>query len=185
MQRGQVVNSEYELSGFTCNTDLFCGEGNPTWTLKSVGDTYFVRMDIFSGELYACPTGAYPEVIYLDGWSIGPNSDKSIVWDAENVIPLVRNGSKYEGTFYNFGWGGDIKFYLTWPGTGTSVVLPSSNFGSNEYLNPNGGDGSFTIPGGTGYFKVVVDLKDGVSISSNGTVSNKGKQTFSLDYAAQ
>lgn len=185
MQRGQVVSSEYELSGFTCNTDLFSGDGSPTWTLKSAGDTYFVRMDIFSGELYACPTGAYPEVIYLDGWSIGPNSGKSIVWDAENVIPLVRNGSKYEGTFYNFGWGGDIKFYLTWPGTGKSVVLPSGNFGGNEYLNPNGGDGSFTIPGGTGYFKVVVDLKDGVSISSDGTVTNKGKQAFTLDYVAQ
>ena len=142
-------------------------------------------MDPFAGELYACHTGAYPDFIYLDGWSLGPNADNAIVWSAENVIPLVRNGSKYEGTFYDFGWGGDIKLYLSWPGNGKTITMPSSNFTGCEYLNAAGGDGSFTIPSGTGFYKIVVDLKEGVVVGEDGTVTNKGSQPFTLEYVAQ
>ena len=185
LTKGQVITSQFDLSGFKGNSDLFKGIGNSSWTLTSASDTYYVRMDPFAGELYACPTGAYPDFIYLDGWSLGPNADNDIVWSAENVIPLVRNGSKYEGTFYDFGWGGDIKLYLSWPGDGKTITMPSSNFTGCEYLNAAGGNGSFTIPSGTGFYKIVVDLKEGVVVGEDGTVTNKGSQPFTLEYVAQ
>lgn len=187
LKKGQTIQSAtFPLSTFAGNADLFAGVGNSVWTLKAADDTYCVRLDAFSGDFYACPTSGYPEFMYLDGWSLGPNSSTAIVWDASNVIPLVRNGSKYEGTFYDFGWGGDIKIYLTWPGDGRKVItLPSSNFGGCEYVNAAGGDGSFTIPSGTGMYKIVIDLKDGVSIADDGTVTNRGSQKFTLDYVAQ
>ena len=185
LSKGQVITSQFDLSAFKGNSDLFKGIGNSSWTLTSGTDTYYVRMDPFAGELYACPTGAYPDFIYLDGWSLGPNADNAIVWSAENVIPLVRNGSKYEGTFYDFGWGGDIKLYLSWPGDGKTITMPSSNFTGCEYLNASGGDGSFTIPSGTGFYKIVVDLKEGVNVGEDGMVTNKGSQPFTLEYVAQ
>lgn len=185
LTQGQTVSSEFDLSGFTANPDLFNGGGNPTWTLKSAGGEYYVRMDPFSGAFYACPTGAYPDFLYMDGWSWAPTaSSNAVVWDAWNVLPLVRTaGGTYEGTFYNFGWGGDVAFYVTWPGSGTSTRLPISIF-QTDYANPSNAPTSFRIPSGVGYYKVIIDLKDGVNIATDGTVTAKGTAPCTLDYTA-
>lgn len=186
MKTGQTISSEFDLSPFTANPDLFNGDGNATWTLKSISDTYLIRMDLFSGALYACPTSGYPNVIYMDGWSWAPReSSTAVVWDVNQVLPLVRTSSgTYEGTFYDFGWGGDVAFYVTWPGSGKTVRIPITNF-SSAYLNPSNGDTSFLIPSGTGYYKVVIDLKDGINISPDGTVTPKGQSKFTLNYISQ
>lgn len=102
LEKGQTISSMFDLSYFDGNSELFNGVGNPTWTLRSANDKYTVRLDPFSGSIYACPIG--------------------------------------------------------------------------------GGDGSFKVPSGTGFYKVVIDLKDGVVVGADGTVSNKGSQKFTLDY---
>lgn len=186
LKQGQVVSSDFDLSGFTANPDLFNGSGNATWTLKSTSDAYLIRMDPFSGAFYACPTSAYPQVIYMDGWSwAATSSSNAIAWDTSQVLPLMRTASgTYEGTFYDFGWGGDVAFYVTWPGSGTSTRIPITNF-TNAYLNPSNGDTSFLLPSGAGYYKVIVDLKEGINISSTGVVTPKGTSKFTLNYVAQ
>ena len=186
MQKGEMITAGCDLSSFTCNTDLFSGLGNSTWTLLSPSDTYSIRMDLFSGAFYACPTGGYPNFIYLDGWSLGATNASAIVWDADNVIPLVRKGTKYEATFYDFGWGGDCAFYLRWPGTGANkAVLTSTHFAPSDYLNSSVSSTSFLLPSGAGYYKVVIDLKDGVNVADDGTITNKGSDKFTIDYVEQ
>lgn len=186
LKNGQTISSEFDLSSFTANPDLFNGDGNATWTLKSISDTYSIRMDLFSGAFYACPTSGYPNVIYMDGWSWAPReSSTAVVWDGNNVLPLVRTSSgTYEGTFYDFGWGGDVAFCVTWPGSGKTIRIPITNF-SSAYLNPSNGDTSFLIPSGAGYYKVVVDLKEGINVSPEGTVTPKGQSKFTLNYISQ
>ena len=183
LTHGQTVSSSFDLSAYTANPDLFDGGGNPTWTLKSVSDTYHVRMDIFSGTFYAAPTSAYPNTIYMDGWSWAPTeTSPPVVWDADNVLPLVKTAKgTYEGMFYNFGWGGDVAFYVTYPHSGFSVRLPNTNFNS-IYVNAAGANGSFTIPKTAGRYKVIVDLKEGINIGADKTVTPKGSAKFTLNY---
>uniref|UniRef100_A0AB33JIG4 Uncharacterized protein n=1 Tax=Prevotella sp. GTC17262 TaxID=3236797 RepID=A0AB33JIG4_9BACT len=186
LKKGQTIASVFDLSSFTCNPDLFTGGGNSTWTLKANSGSYLIRLDAFSGALYACPTTAYPDVIYMDGWSWAPTSTSTAVaWNAENVLPLVKTSrGTYEATFYNFGWGGDVAFYVTHPSSGATTRLPITNFNSG-YLNPSNGDTSFKIPAAAGYYKVVIDLKEGVNISAAGVVTPKGTSKFSIDYVEQ
>lgn len=180
LQKGQKIYSDFDLSGFTCNPDLFNGGGNSTWTLTAASGTYYVRMDVFSGAFYACPVGGYPDALYMDGWSWAPTeSSTAVVWDAQNVLPVVRTiGNRYEGTFYDFGWGGDVAFYVTHPSSGNSYRLPNTFFNSHV----GGSAGSFLIPSGAGYYKVVIDLKDGIDIAADGTVTPKGDAKFTITY---
>ena len=112
MKKGQTISAPFSLAPFKGSTDLFDGVGNDKWTLRTANDKYYTRLDLFNGEFYACPTSAYPQFIYMDGWSLAPREDATdIVWNAEKVIPLARTDKgTYEGTFYNFGWGGDVAF---------------------------------------------------------------------------
>lgn len=187
LTQGQTISSAFDLSSFTANPDLFSGGGNSTWKLKTLSGQYTVRMDPFSGAFYACPLVGYPDVIYMDGWSWAMTaSSTAVVWDPSQLLPLVRQSDgTYQGTFYDFGWGGDVKFYVVHPSTGINAFLPNTNF-SSEYVNASGGNTSFKIPSAAGYFKVIIDLKDGISISSDGsTVTPKGSSKFTIDYAEQ
>jgi len=186
MKKGQTVSAAFSLASFKGNPDLFDGVGNDTWTLRTADARYYVRMDLFNGEFYACPTSAYPQFIYLDGWSLALREDATdIVWNAEKVIPLARTDKgTYEATFYNFGWGGDVAFYVTYPRGGKALRLPNKAF-NTPYANPGGGPGSFTIPSGAGYYKVVMDLKDGIEIMPNDEVKAKGSTPFTLEYVAK
>ena len=107
LTKGQTIASDFDLSTFTTNSDLFNGNGNSTWIMKSFSDTYTVRLDPFSGNFYACPTSGYPNAMYMDGWSWAPNeSSNAVTWDGDNVLPLVQTSTGvYEGTFCDFGWG--------------------------------------------------------------------------------
>ena len=48
----------------------------------------------------------------------------------------------------------------------------------------SGTDG-FLIPSGAGYYKVVIDLKDGINVAANGAVTPVGDNHFTMDYVAQ
>ena len=117
---------------------------------------------------------------------MAPREDANdIVWNAEKVIPLARTAAgTYEGTFYNFGWGGDVAFYVTHPRSGKSLRLPNAAFNS-KFTNAGSGPGSFRIPSAAGYYKVVIDLKEGIEIKPNGDVVKKGSTPFTLDYIAK
>lgn len=186
LREKQAITAALDLSGFTANPDLFNGGGNRSWTLKAMSDNYLIRMDVFSGAFYACPTSAYPNVLYMDGWSWAPTStSNAVTWNTANVLPLVRTSKgTYEATFYNFGWGGDVAFYVTYPSSGTPIRLPKTNVNS-AYINTSGGDGSFLIPSSAGMYKVITDLKEGINIGPGGTVTPKGSSQFTLDYVPQ
>ena len=186
MKKGQTISAPFSLAPFKGSTDLFEGVGNDTWTLKTADDKYYTRIDLFNGEFYACPTSAYPQFIYMDGWSLAPREDATdIVWNAEKVIPLARTATgKYEGTFYNFGWGGDVAFYVTYPRGGKALRLPNAAFNS-PFVNPGSGPGSFTIPSAAGYYKVVIDLKEGIEIKPNDEVVSKATTPLTLEYIAK
>ena len=186
MKKGQTISAPFSLASFKGSTDLFDGVGNDTWTLKTASDKYYTRLDLFNGEFYSCPTSAYPQFIYMDGWSLAPREDATdIVWNAEKVIPLARTAKgTYEGTFYNFGWGGDVAFYVTYPRSGKSLRLPSAAF-NTTYANTGNGPGSFNIPKEAGYYKVVIDLKDGIEITPKDEVVRKGTTPFTLEYVVK
>lgn len=183
LQKGQKITSDFDLSGYTCNPDLFNGGGNATWTLKGNSGAYYVRMDIFSGAFYACPVGGYPDVLYMDGWSWAPTKNSTaVVWSDENVLPVVHTtGNRYEGTFYNFGWGGDVAFYVVHPSTGHKYRLPNSFFPAPVRTGTDG----FLIPTSAGKYKVVIDLKDGINVAADGVVSPKGNSHFTMDFVAE
>jgi hypothetical protein len=120
----------------------------------------------------------------MDGWSWRPDDASSVTWDANNVLPLVRtSGNTYEGTCYVFAWGGDIAFYVNYPvGATQSVRIPNTYF--TEAYKSSADETGFILPTTAGYYKVVVDLKDGINISS-GSVTQKGNTKFTLSYQAQ
>ena len=183
LQKGQKISSDFDLSSYTCNPDLFTGGGNTTWTLKANTGTYYVRMDVFSGAFYACPVAGYPDVLYMDGWSWAPTQNSTaVVWSDDNVLPVVHTtGHRYEATFYNFGWGGDVAFYVVHPSTGHKYRLPNAFFPASLRKDADG----FHIPSGAGYYKVVIDLKDGIHVAADGTVTAKGDNHFTMDFVAQ
>lgn len=185
LEKGQSVTSaSLDLSRFATNQDLFSGNGNTTWTLTSLTGDYLIRMDAFSGAFYACPVNGYPDVIYMNGWSWAySETDNAVTWETGRVLPLVRtSGNIYEGSCYVFSWGGDVQFYLTHPSTGKNTPLPNTGF-SGSYIGAT--PVSFLLPTSAGYYKVAVDLKEGVTISPDGTVTPNGAQKFTLNYTPQ
>ena len=105
-----------------------------------------------------------------------------MVWSDENVLPVVpTTGHRYEATFYHFGWGGDVAFYVVHPSTGHKYRLPNAFFPASLRKDADG----FNIPSGAGYYKVVIDLKDGIHVAADGTVTAKGDNHFAMDFVAQ
>lgn len=185
LEKGTTITSNaLDLKTFKPSTDLIAGSGNSSWSLTSFTGDYVVRMDVFSGACYICPTKGYPDVVYMNGWSwAATDTDNPVTWETNRILPLIRtSGTTYEGTCYNFGWGGSVQLYLNHPSQGKNIVLPNTDFtGSNIDKTP----GSFLLPSAVGYYKVVLDLKEGVTISPDGVVTPKGSQKFTLNYVAQ
>lgn len=189
LTKGQSVTSDLvDLSLFTENkvqNNIFSGSGNATWTLLAPSADYIIRLDAFSGSSYACPVDGYPNAIYMDGWSWAySETSTGVVWSDDLILPLIKTGgTTYEGSCYVFPWGGDVKFYLTHPSTGKKVLLPNTNF---TEANISSAENGFLLPTSGGYFKIIVDLKEGVTLSEDGnTVTPNGSAPFTLNYTAQ
>lgn len=190
LTKGETISSNtVDLSLCTPNKDLFAGGGNTNWTLTSSTGKYFIQIDAFSGSSYARPASGYPDAIYMYGWSWAHSQTGTAQsWQADSALPLVRVGNSfvYEGTCYVFSWGGDIAFILTNPSGETKIELPNANFDANSNIL-NGNATHFTLPTVEGYYKVSVDLKDGITISDGNpaTVTPNGSGNFTLRYTLQ
>ncbi|MCD8181800.1 MAG: hypothetical protein LUE99_00500 [Bacteroides sp.] len=188
-QGASITSNTIDLSLCTPNKDLFTGGGNANWTLASSTGKYFIQLDAFSGSSYARPASGYPDAIYMYGWSWAHSqSGMAQNWQADSALPLVRVGNSfvYEGTCYVFTWGGDIAFILTDPTAGTRIELPNANFDANSSIL-NGNSTHFSLPTTEGYYKISVDLKDGVTITEGNpsTVTPNGSANFTLRYTLQ
>lgn len=187
LTKGESITSNtVDLSLCSPNKDLFSGGGNTNWTLTAATGKYFIQIDAFSGSSYARPTNGYPDAIYMYGWSWAHSaSGTAQTWQPESALPLVRvgDGFVYEGTCYVFAWGGDIAFILNNPVSDTKTELPNENFDDSSSVF-GGTLTHFSLPTVEGYYKISVDLKEGVTISGD-TVTPNGDSKFSLRYTPQ
>lgn len=181
-----VTSSSIDLSMCSPNEDLFSGAGNDSWTLQAATGKYYVSLDAFSGSSYIRPANGYPDAIYMAGWSWAHSeSGTAQVWQNETALPLVRVGDShtYEGTCYVFSWGGDIKFFVSSPSDETAIWLPNDNF---DDKSSKAGGGGFYLPTAEGYYKVSVDLKDGINVGSDGSITTvDASKQFTLRYTAK
>lgn len=185
LEKGKAITSNaLDLTTFKPSTDLISGSGNATWMLTAFTGDYVTRLDVFSGACYLCPVKGYPDVVYMNGWSwAATDTDNPVTWETDRILPLVRtSGTTYEATCYNFAWGGSLQFYLNHPSTGANILLPSTHF-TGSYIDKT--PATFLLPSGAGYFKVILDLKEGVTIGADGTVTPKGSQKFTLNFIPQ
>jgi len=160
MATGQTVSSTFDLSRFYTNTDLFDGQGNSAWTLRTKSGEYIVRLDAFSGTFYGCPVAGYPDYLYLDGWSWAAREDATPVsWDAAQALPLVRQtDGTYQARLYVFPWGGNFRLYTGCPSIpdADSQSVPTANF-DGDYID-TAYDDVFLFPQTEGYYRLVIDL---------------------------
>ena len=182
-----LTSKSFNLADFLPSADLISGGGNATWKLNSFTGTYIVRLDVFSGAFYICPVDGYPNVVYMNGWSWAHSAtDNPMVWDMNRVLPLVRTaGTTYEATFHMMNWGGSVQFYLNHPTKSIDnmpIKLPNANF--TPAFVDGGMPASYLFPIAFGYHKVILDLKEGVTIGSDNTVTPKGNEKFSLNFVA-
>mgnify|MGYP002791739938 FL=1 len=190
LTKGESITSNtVDLSLCTPNKDLFAGGGNTNWTLTATTGKYFIQIDAFSGSSYARPANGYPDAIYMYGWSWAHSaSGTAQSWQPESALPLVRVGDSfvYEGTCYVFSWAGDIAFILTNPTGNTKVELPNENFDANSSVL-SGNPTHFSLPTTEGYYKISVDLKEGITISEGepSIVTPNGSSKFTLRYTLQ
>lgn len=174
LKKGQTItSSDVDLKKISGDKDLFNGIGNANWTLNTMDGTYIIRIDLFSGDFYACPTNGYPDVIYLNGWSWAKTaSAAAVVWNADYELALTHVGNNvYESTLYNFGWGGTFSLGAFHPNsTKEKAPIPASLFNSE-----------FNLPSGVGSYKISVNLKDGLKINGS-TVEAINNQSLSVNF---
>lgn len=189
-QRESITSNTVDLSLCTPNKDLFTGGGNANWTLITSTGKYFIRLDAFGGSSYARPINGYPDAIYMYGWSWAHSETGTAQnWLIESALPLIRvdNSYVYEGTCYVFSWGGDVAFILTSPSSDTKIEVPNAYFDADSNaLSSNATH--FLLPTAAGYYKVSVDLKDGITISEDGTntvAPVNGSKQFTVRYTLQ
>jgi len=182
LQKGQTISSSsVDLKKLAGDNDLFNGIGNATWTPSTVSGTYNIRIDLFSGAFYACPTNGYPDVIYLNGWSWAKTpTSNAVVWDPAYELALTHVGNNiYESTFYDFGWGGSYTLSAAHPQSaeagqdeGAKLPIPETLFTDK-----------FAFPTGVGRYKISVNLKEGLLIDGK-TVQSKNNQKLTVSFTA-
>lgn len=156
-----ITSPDVNLATAFCDPDAFDGKGNTIWTFKQPDGTYYVRIDIFSGDIYIRSEAGYPSAIYMDGWSWGKYEGQEIVWNPNSRLTLYRVGTsnKYSGTLYIYPWGGDISFFAAPPTVEdySSQQIFAKYFDGVTLVGTN-----MLFPSGLeGYYKITVDLKDG------------------------
>lgn len=174
LKKGQTItSSDVDLKRLAGDSDLFNGVGNTSWTLATAGGTYLVRIDLFSGEFYACPMNGYPDVIYLNGWSWAKTaSNSAVVFNPDYDLALTHVGNNvYESTLYNFGWGGSFSLDARHPYSGEEKAsIPSGLFTTG-----------FDLPAAVGRYKISVNLKDGIKITGS-TVESTNNQKLTIEF---
>lgn len=176
LKKGQTITStDIDLKKINGDKDLFNGIGNTNWTLTTTDGIYIIRIDLFSGEFYACPMNGYPDVIYLNGWSWAKTSSSAaVVWNSDYELALIHVGNNvYESTLYNFGWGGSFTLGAYHPySTEKKVSIPANLFNCE-----------FSLPSNVGSYKISVNLKNGIKINGS-TVEAINNQTFTVNFTA-
>ena len=178
LSNGQEVTGDgIDLAKLYADSDIFGGGGNSKWSFTGPTSTYFFRIDAFSGHVYSREDTGYPTVIYMDGWCWKkyPEDPRSN-WNTRTEMSLYRDGTTnvYEGTCYVQPWNGDIKFFAM-PSTDSNEV-PGGVI-SGAYFDLAAGQAVMTdgiglmlpVPSGDGaYYKVSVNLKDGMELNEDG-----------------
>ena len=193
-----VTGNGIDLRNLFCDTDIFDGKGNATWKFTGPASSYYILIDAFSGHVYLRELTGYPKVIYMDGWcwTKYPGDPRSN-WDLATEMTLYPTGTSgvYEGTCYVYPWNGDIKFFAK-PTQRPAGVLGASPGGviSVEHFNLGAGQAAMTdnigimlpVPAGDGaYYKVSVDLKDGLDMDEDGRVIGPKGAKFTFSFTPQ
>jgi len=178
LTNGQSVTADgIDLSALYCDNDAFSGGGNRTWQVVAPTSTYYVRIDAFSGHSYIRETTGYPTAIYMDGWCWKkyPGDPRSN-WNSGTEMSLYRVGTAnvYEATCYIQPWAGDIKFFAI-PSTvdniypGGVISAQYFNIDKSQIMTDNVGI-LLPVPDDPDglYYKISVDLKDGMTTDADG-----------------
>ena len=192
LTNGQPVTSDViNLATTYCDPDVFNGSGNKTWTVVAPTSTYYVRIDALSGLAYVRDQTGYPNAIYMDGWCWKKYpTDTRSNWNTGTELTLYRVGTTnvYQATCFVQPWGGDMKFFAI-PST-TDNLFPvglisglNFNLSTGQALTSNKDGGlMLPVPDGDGaFYKVSVDLKDGMKMDDSGKYIPVGANfTFSF-----
>ena len=166
------------LSLLFCDPDIFSAysQGNATWQFTGPTGDYYFKVDLLSGNAYFRNESEFPDVIYVDGWGVKKwSGDPRADWRPDDAFTLYRQGTTnvYEGTFCVAGWGIGVKFFTKKTcDNNDGGLIHSDNFVIDSYYSESG-DGGIEFPNfdgwglgyesDFGYFKVTVDLKDGIT----------------------
>ena len=188
-----VTGSGIDLAALYCDKDLFTGGGNKTWQFTGPTNKYYFRIDAFSGHVFIKNVTGYPDAIYMDGWCWKKHeSDPRDNWNEGTELTLHRVGTSnvYEATCYVLPWKGDVKFFAvpspTLPGfPGGLIAVKHFTLGAGQAAGPDGNGMMLPVPSSPGgFYKLSVDLKDGMNLVEEGTavvgVPKGAKFTYSF-----
>lgn len=180
LTNGQTVSaSGIDLRSAFADPDVFSGGGNTNWKCVGTDGEYLLRLDPFSGSVYVCKLGGYPDVIYLDGWAFGRHaSDNRPAWDPTSRMCLYRNGDgfQYTGSMYVYPWGGDVSL---WAAPYTEEDHGSQLIASRHFNGVTEAGDGFLLPVPSepgGLYEISVDLKDGFTFDK--TLPDGGHYTL-------
>jgi len=171
-----VTGTGINLAALYSDPDIFTGGGNSTWTFTGPTSTYYIRIDAFSGHVFIKNVMGYPDAIYMDGWCWKKHpGDPRNNWNEGTELTLHRVGTSsiYEATCVVLPWSGDIKFFAlpadadNFPGG--LISAEHFTFGSGQTVGPDGNGMMLPVPpndGNSYYYKVSVDLKDGMNLET-------------------
>ncbi len=182
-----VTGNGIDLAALYSDGDIFTGGGNKTWKYTGLTGQYYFRIDAFSGHVYAKDVSGYPSAIYMDGWCWKKyTGDPRSNWNTGTELTLHRKGSTnvYEATCYVQPWNGDIKFFAQ-PSTADNLTpqgVISAAYFSGAHAMTDGIGILLPVPSDPGaYYKVTVDLKDGMTTNEAGDYIPVGaKFTYSF-----
>ena len=171
-----VTASGVDLSMAFCDHDVFTGAGNSSWKMIAPTGEYLIRIDAFSGSIYVMNNEGYPNVIYMDGWCWNRFMGiERAAWEETSRLTLYRTSetaNTYQAIATILPWGGDISFWgepYTVEEFGKCCISSKyfegvSVAGENGMLLP--------VPAEETYYKIVVDLKDGLTIDKENLDGN-------------
>ena len=192
-----ITATGVNLSVPKADPDVFTGQGNSTWKMIGTPGPWRITIDPFANSIQACKETEYPDVIFMDGWGWSKSKgDVSKEWYHDYILTLQRVGetSVYEATFWNNGWGNDVKFFAA-PRAAENHGKKSISFKHFTGVTDGGdGYGVKVLAGGScpeAIVKVQVDLKDGFDFDEDTpdgsffTLVPKGTDKFTATFTVQ